>query len=124
MTSAPEERTIYIDLSDLALPAEMRTLDDRAVAASHVYERFTPFADEAWEWLVHPAEMSFDGWVYQQADGRSIIAGANLRSRRASTAPTPHAAHPLHGMPPHRVRQLTERPWTAEPGSKIWRGLH
>src|SRR5207302_875911 len=33
-------RSIAVDLADLELPAEMPTLDDLAVAAAHVYERF------------------------------------------------------------------------------------
>ena len=37
-----EARLIEIDLSDLELPADMPRLDQLALAAAHVYERFVP----------------------------------------------------------------------------------
>ena len=118
-----EVRWIEIDLSDLGLPADMPTLDHLAVAASHVYERFVPYADEGWEWVTHPGSRDFDGWVYddQRGSQRTIVA-ARLLSRRAAVE-EPTTARPAHGVSAYRTRQLTGRPWTAEPGSKIWKPL-
>src|SRR6266851_3724652 len=62
-----ETRWIEIDLSDLGLPAEMPTLDDLALAAAHVYERFVPYADDGWEWVTYPGSRDFDGWVPHSA---------------------------------------------------------
>jgi hypothetical protein len=113
-------RTIEIDLSDLALPAEMSRLDELALATAHVYERFVPYADEGWEWVVFPGTREFDGWVVAPA-GRTLAA-ARLLSRRVAQD-EPAAARPSHGVSAYRTRQLTARPWTAEPGSKRWRSL-
>ena len=116
-----EERSIYIDLSGLALPVSMHSLDERAIAAAHIYERFTPYADDGWEWLIHPADPDFKGWVPRATDATAILAGANLECRRRSPPPSGRRSEPLHGVSLHRARQLTQRPWTGEPGSKIWR---
>ncbi|MBI3968368.1 MAG: hypothetical protein HY329_22255 [Chloroflexi bacterium] len=118
-----EERSIYVDLADLELPAVLATADDRAVVAAYLHERFTPFADEGWEAVVHPASAGFDGWTYRDGPDRTRIAGANVQCRRASVVGGRRVVRPLHELSEHRVRQLTERPWTAEPGSKAWREL-
>src|SRR5260370_11284511 len=86
-----ETRWIEIDLSDLGLPAEMPTLDDLALAAAHVYERFVPYADDGWEWVTYPGSREFDGWVYSVHGRRRILSGARLLSRRAT--PDPSAPH-------------------------------
>jgi len=117
--SAAEARWIEIDLSDLGLPAEMSRLDELALATAHVYERFVPYADEGWEWVVFPGTREFDGWV-AAAGGRTLAAARLLSRRVAETEP---ANRPTHGISAYRTRQLTSRPWTAEPGSKRWRSL-
>ena len=119
---AAEVRWIEIDLADVGLPAEMPTLDDLAVAASHVYERFVQYADDGWEWVNHPGSRSFDGWVFGEQGGRRIITSARLLSRRMEPD-EPEGSRPSHGLSAYRTRQLTGRPWTAEPGSKAWRPL-
>ena len=116
-STAAEVRWIEIDLSDLGLPADMPTLDHLAVAASHVYERFVPYADEGWEWVTHPGSREFDGWV---SNDRGGLTAARLLSRRAAEA-TDESSRAAHGVSAYRTRQLTGRPWTAEPGSKHWR---
>ena len=121
-STAAEVRWIEIDLSDLGLPADMPTLDHLAAAASHVYERFVPYADEGWEWVTHPGSRDFDGWVYDERGGQRTIVRARLLSRRAAPE-EPASARPAHGLSAYRTRQLTGRPWTAEPGSKIWKPL-
>jgi hypothetical protein len=115
-----EVRWIEIDLSDLGLPADMPTLDHLAAAASHVYERFVPYADEGWEWVTHPGSREFHGWVVGERAGQSVLLGARLLSRRAAPDESP-AGRPAHGISAYRTRQLTGRPWTAEPGSKLWK---
>jgi hypothetical protein len=118
MLDGPEQRWIEIDLSDLRLPAEMLTLDALSVAAAYVYERFVEYADEGWQWTTYPGSRAFDDWVYAERDGRRILAGARLLSRRAPSEPSGSAARPSHGVSAYRTRQLTGTPWTAEPGSK------
>jgi len=115
--SESEARWIEIDLSDLGLPAEMRNLDERARATAHVYERFVPYADEGWEWVVLPGSRDFDGWVV--AAGGRTLAAARILSRRVADEET--GQRPAHGLSAYRTRQLTARPWTALPGSKHWR---
>jgi hypothetical protein len=114
-----ETRWIEIDLSDLGLPAEMRRLDELALATAHVYERFVAYADEGWEWVVFPGTREFDGWVAGPS-GRTLAA-ARLLSRRVAQTET--TQRPAHGVSAYRTRQLTSRPWTTEPGSKRWRSL-
>ena len=116
-----EIRWIELDLSDLTLPAEMPTLDLLAAAAAHVYERFVPYADEGWEWMTHPGSRSFDGWTHETRDNRRVIVSARLLCRRIAPDEPTSGARPAHGLSAYRTRQLTGRPWTAEPGSKIWR---
>src|SRR5438445_13189456 len=118
-----ETRLIEIDLSDLGLPAEMPTLDDLAVAATHVYERFVPYADDGWEWVTYPGSRDFDGWVFAERARRRILAGARLLSRRVASDEPANAARPAHGVSAYRTRQLTGRAWTAEPGSKTWKSF-
>jgi hypothetical protein len=119
-----EARWIEIDLSDLDLPADMTREDQVALATAHLYERFVPYADEGWEWVTFPGSRDFDGWVYV-AEGarRGSLAGARLLSRRVFTDETPAGLRPTHGVSAYRTRQLTGRPWTAEPGSKLWKSL-
>jgi hypothetical protein len=118
-----ETRWIEIDLSDLGLAAELPTLDDLALAAAHVYERFVPYADDGWQWVSYPGSRHFDGWVYGQRAQRRIVAGARLLSRRTTPEELAPQARPTHGLSAYRTRQLTGRPWTAEPGSKVWRSF-
>ena len=122
-SSLAETRLIEIDLSDLGLPAEMLTLDDLALAAAHVYERFVSYADDGWEWVTYPGSRSFDGWVYVERAHRRIVGAARLLSRRAVPEETPSALRSSHGLSAYRTRQLTGRSWTAEPGSKAWRSF-
>jgi hypothetical protein len=115
----PAIRWSEVDLSHLALSADLATPDQLATAAAHLYERFVPYADEGWEWLHHPGGRDFDGWLFALRDGRPILAGARLASR--CVAPSePTGARPAHGLSAYRTNQLTGRPWTAEPGSKRW----
>ena len=112
---------LRIDLSDLALDADLSSLDQLALVMAHVYERFVPFADEGWEWVVFPGSPHFNGWVYSERAERRIIAAARLLSKRA--APEGPAGRTTHGVSAYRTRQLTGRSWTAEPGSKLWRSI-
>ena len=118
-----ETRWIEIDLSDLGLPAEMPTLDDLALAAAHVYERFVPYADDGWQWVTYPGSRDFDGWVYAERAHRRILGAARLLSRRALLDESATQSRPSHGLSAYRTRQLTGRSWTAEPGSKVWRSF-
>ena len=118
-----ETRWIEIDLSDLGLDAELSTLDDLALAAAHVYERFVPYADDGWQWVSYPGSREFDGWVYSERARRRIVAAARLLSRRAVPEESGPQSRPIHGLSAFRTRQLTGRPWTAEPGSKVWRSF-
>jgi hypothetical protein len=118
-----ETRWIEIDLSDLGLAAEMPTLDDLALAAAHVYERFVPYADDGWQWVTYPGSRQFDGWVYSERNQRRIVGAARLLSRRAMPDEPAPQSRPSHGLSAYRTRQLTGRPWTAEPGSKAWRSF-
>jgi hypothetical protein len=114
-----EVRWIEVDLSDARLPADLHSLDNLATAAAHVYERFVRHADEGWEWVVHPGSREFDGWVVDERQGRRVIKAARLLCRR--TPLDDSAAPASHGVSAYRTRQLTGRPWTAEPGSKLWK---
>ncbi len=117
-------RWTEIELADLGLPADMPTLDDLAGAAAHVYERFVAYADDGWEWVTYPGSRDFDGWVSRDQGSRRILAAARLLSRRAvPEQPSAAQPRPLHGVSPYRTSQLTGRPWTAEPGSKLWRSF-
>jgi hypothetical protein len=118
-----EEREIFVDLADLDLPWQIQTFDDRSTVVSHIYERFVPYADEGWVWVTTPSDPAFSGWVCGERDGRETLVGADLRSRRVGVEQAPGARRPVHGMSLHRVRQLAQRPWTAEPASKAWRRL-
>lgn len=118
-----ETRSIAIDLADLDLPAEMSSLDEVASAASHIYERFVPYADDGWEWVTHPSSREFQGWQYGDRGGVRTITGARLECRRVDPREVPREARPTHGLSAYRTRQLTANPWTAEPGSKRWRAF-
>jgi hypothetical protein len=113
---------IEIDLADLDLAAPLVTPDEVATATAHVYERFVPFADQGWQWVVHPGSSDFEGWLYQLRDGELKIVSARLLSRKLEAEPTA-AARPAHGVSSYRTRQLTGRPWTAVPGSKLWKAF-
>lgn len=119
-----EERWIYVDLFDLRLPSDLRTIDQQSEAVSYVYERFTPFADDGWEWVVHPSSWEFSGWVYQEFWGSMKLAGANILCRRTREACISPSAGPQHHISEHRRRQLVQRPWTALPGGKAWAPFH
>lgn len=124
VTSSPEydKRWVDIDLSDLGLRAPLTTLDDLATAVAQIYERFVPYADDGWEWVSQPGLADFDCWTYQMRDGELVVASAHLLIRRPSdTRQTPSAVEMPHAVSAHRTRQLTQRPWTAEPGSKLWK---
>src|SRR5919199_4135969 len=114
LPAAQELRWIEIDLADLGL-TDLESPDGLAAAASHVYERFVPYADEGWEWVTHPGSREFQGWVVGERAGQSVLLGARLLSRRAAPDESP-AGRPAHGISAYRTRQLTGRPWTAEPG--------
>jgi hypothetical protein len=113
-----EVRSIDIDLSDLELPADLPSLDDLALAAANIYERFVPYADDGWEWLTFPGSRDFDGWLYSDPLHPRHLTGARLLCRKVADEPA--GPRPGHGVSAHRTRQLTERPWTAAPGSKLW----
>lgn len=113
---ASETRLIEIDLSDLGLPADLSRLDQLALATAHIYERFVPYADAGWEWVTFPGSREFEGWVV----ANHTIAAARLLSRRVASEEPGRASH---GVSAYRTRQLTGRPWTAEPGSKLWRSF-
>jgi hypothetical protein len=110
-----EHRWIYIDLFDLRLPAHMRNLDDRSEVVSYIYERFTPFADEGWEWVVHPADADFEGWVEQEHWGDRLLAGADLLCRRNIIDQAPGTEEPGHYVPVYRMRQLAQNRWRYQP---------
>src|SRR5260370_40737504 len=104
---AAETRWIEIDLSDLGLPAEMPSLDDLALAAAHLYERFVPYADDGWQWVTYPGSREFDGWLYSERAHRRIVAGARLVSRRAGPEEPGSTLRPTPGVSAYRTRQLT-----------------
>ena len=106
-----EHRWIYIDLYDLKLPAYLGTLDSRAEAVSYLYERFTPFADEGWEWVVHPADQHFSGWLYQDYQGSLKLAGAELFCRRIRVPRLDNALDTPHHLSSYRLQQLSKRHW-------------
>ena len=116
-------RWIEIDLSDLSLSADLTDVDRLAQAISHVYERFVPYADEGWEWITFPGSRTFDGWVTSEHTQPRTISAVRLLSRRAGSADFGFGMRPTHGVSAYRTRQLTGRPWTAEPGSKLWRSF-
>jgi hypothetical protein len=110
-----EHRWIYIDLFDLRLPALMRNEDDRSEVVSYIYERFTPFADEGWEWVVHPSDKEFSGWVEQDHWGDRLLAGADLLCRRVRVDPPPGTEEPGHFVSEYRSRQLAQNRWRYAP---------
>jgi hypothetical protein len=116
------ERWIEIDLSDLQLSSDMSSLDHRAEVAAHIYERFVPYADEGWEWIIHPASRRFDTWVTDQRSDGDRLHAARLLCRRAEPE-APHVPRPSHGLSDYRTRQLTRRLWSAEPASKIYKPM-
>ena len=120
-TPTVEERKIFIDLADLDLPWQIQTFDDRSTIVSHIYERFVPYADEGWVWVTLPSDPAFVDWVYGERDGRVTLEGANLLSRRVSAERVLRPGRAVHAVSLHRLRQLAQRPWTAEPASKAWR---
>ena len=118
-----EVRLIEIDLSDLGLSADLAQPDQIALATAHVYERFVSYADEGWEWVTFPGSRDFDGWVVSERARNRTILAVRLLSRRAEPSESPPPTRPAHGLSAYRTRQLTGRPWTAEPGSKLWRSM-
>jgi hypothetical protein len=115
-----EHRWIFIDLKDLGLPGYVGEPASRAAVTAYVYERFTPFADDGWEFTVFPGNAAFDGWAYEHVDGRLSIVGAHLLCKRAAAARRIWMDRPHH-VSEQRARQLTGFEWTSEPGSKILR---
>jgi hypothetical protein len=114
-----DERWIEIDLSDLHLSSDMSSLDHRAEVASHIYERFVPYADEGWEWAIHPASHRFDTWITRP--GEELLA-ARLLCRRAEPE-IAHEQRAAHGLSGYRTRQLTRRLWSSAPASKIYQPM-
>jgi hypothetical protein len=110
-----EHRWIYVDLFDLRLPALMRSADDRSEVVSYIYERFTPFADDGWEWVVHPSDRDFSGWVEQEHWGDALLAGADLLCRRVHQDPAPGTEEPSHYVSDYRMRQLAQNRWRETP---------
>jgi hypothetical protein len=117
-----EQRRIFIDLADLNLTGYLGQPGPRATVTASVYERFTPFADDGWEWTMYPGDPTFDGWVYEHVDGRLTVIGVHLICRRIRL-PDPNWVDPTHHVSEHRVLQLTGTPWTADSGSKRWQEL-
>ena len=122
-TPTVEEREIYVDLADLDLPWQIKTLDDRSTIVSHIYERCVPYADDGWFWVTLPSDPELEGWVYGERDGRVTLEGVTLRSRRVGGEHAHGGERAVHPVSLHRLRQLTQCPWTSEPASKVWRRL-
>jgi hypothetical protein len=119
-----DEQWIDLDLSDAGLRAPVSTQDDLAAAVALVYERFVPYADAGWEWVTQPGTRAFDGWTYRlSADGDLRVASAHLQIRRVAPVSWQRVGHSTHGVSAYRTQQLTERPWTSEPGSKAWKPI-
>ena len=72
----PEQRWIYLDLPEPKDVAYLWASEDRAELVAQLYERFVPFADDGWEWVVHPADRQFTGWVERERDGCREVVGA------------------------------------------------
>lgn len=117
-----EKRRIFIDLADLKITGYLGDAGLRATIIANIYERFTPFADDGWEWIVHPGTPTFDGWVYEHVEGRLSVVGVHLECRRLKLA-DPNWVDPTHHVSEYRVLQLTGTPWTAAQGSKRWQEL-
>lgn len=115
-----EQRRIFIDLADLAITGYVGDAALRAAVCASVCERFTPFADDGWEWAVHPGDPTFDGWVYEHVDGRLQVVGVHVLCKRVRW-PDPNWVDPTHHVSEYRVLQLTGTPWTAAQGSKLWK---
>ena len=113
-----EHRWIYIDLFDLRLPAVIIGADERSEVVTYVYERFTPFADEGWEWVVHPADGKFTGWIEQDHWGDRLLAGADLLCRRMVAEPLAGTEEPGHHVPPYRSQQLAQNHWRYQPENR------
>jgi hypothetical protein len=114
-----EQRRIFIDLADLGIRGYVGDPALRAAVCASVYERFTPFADDGWEWSVHPGDPTFDGWVY---DNRLQIVGVHVQCKRVRL-PDPNWVDPTHHVSEYRVLQLTGTPWTAAEGTKLWKEM-
>lgn len=117
-----EQRRIFIDLSDLHLTGYLGQPGARATVTASLYERFTPFADDGWEWTIFPGDPTFDGWVYEHVDGKLTVVGVHVVCQRVRL-PDPNWVDPTHHVSEHRVRQLTGTPWTADQGSKRWKEM-
>ena len=114
-----EQRRIFIDLTDLSIIGYLGQPGLRATVTANVYERFTPFADDGWEWLASPGDPTFDGWVYEHIDDKLTVVGVHLQCRRLRV-PGPSWVDPTHHVSQHRTMQLTGTPWTGSVGSKLW----
>ena len=117
-----ERRRIFIDLADLAITGYLGDAGLRAAVCASVYERFTPFADDGWEWAVHPGDPTFDGWVYENSGDRLLVVGVHVQCKRVRL-PDPHWVDPTHHVSEYRVLQLTGTPWTAAEGTKLWKEI-
>ncbi|HEX8968044.1 MAG TPA: zinc ribbon domain-containing protein [Chloroflexota bacterium] len=117
-----EQRRIFIDLADLHITGYLGDPGHRATVTAAMYERFTPFADDGWEWIVHPGEPTFDGWVYEHVDGRLTVLGVHVLCQRVRW-PDPNWVDPTHHVSEYRVLQLTGTAWTAAEGSKVWKPI-
>jgi hypothetical protein len=117
-----EQRRIFIDLVDLQVSGYLGEPALRAAVCASVYERFTPFADDGWEWTIHPGDPAFDGWVYEHVDAQLRVIGVHLPCKRVRW-PDPNWVDPTHHVSEYRVLQLTGTPWTAAEGSKLWKEI-
>jgi hypothetical protein len=104
---SPELRWIYLDLPAAKDAAYLWTVEDRAELVVQLYERFAPFADDGWEWVVHPANRQFAGWLEREGNGHREVVGANLLCRRLRSADWQATPDAPHHVGAHRQRQLT-----------------
>ena len=103
-----EQRWIFVDLPQVEEAAFLLTAEGRAALEAQLCERFAPFADDGWEWVVHPAAPEFAGWVLRECSGCREIVGANLLCRRVPKGAQPTTApNPPHRVGAYRHQQLS-----------------
>jgi hypothetical protein len=103
-----KRRWIFVDLADLSLAGPISSDDQRATIVSYLYERFTPFADDGWEWHVQPTDPQFSGWIYRISQEGLLLIGAQLHCRCVVTMESLAAIDPQHHVSEHRLRQLVQ----------------